>query len=86
LTLGASPSLVISAGVSIKSPSNSILVNLNLFIFMIVFVCQAIGGTINKKAEPTEGIILRQLGRLSLLRPVAFRPLLAKSLALSRII
>ena len=37
----------------------------------------------NKKAEPTKGIILRQLGRLGLLRPVAFRPLLTKGLALS---
>jgi hypothetical protein len=37
----------------------------------------------NKKAGLTKGIILRQLGRLGFLRPVAFRPLLAKSLALS---
>jgi hypothetical protein len=36
-----------------------------------------------KKAEHTKGIILRQLGRLGLLRPVAFRPLFAKGLALS---
>jgi hypothetical protein len=37
-----------------------------------------------QKAEFTKGIILRQLGRLGLLRPVAFRPPLAMGLALSR--
>ena len=37
----------------------------------------------NKKAELTKGIILRQLGSLGLLRPVAFRPLLMEGLALS---
>jgi hypothetical protein len=39
---------------------------------------------LNKKAGLTKGIILRQLGRLGLLRPVTFRPPLAKGLALSR--
>ena len=37
-----------------------------------------------QKAELTKGIIPRQLGHLCLLRPVAFRPPLAKGLALSR--
>lgn len=40
--------------------------------------------TDKKKAEITKGILLRQLGRLGLLRPVAFRPPLAKGLALSK--
>ena len=38
---------------------------------------------INKKGRAYWKFILQQLGRLDLLRPVAFRPLLAKSLALS---
>jgi hypothetical protein len=37
----------------------------------------------NKKPGLTKGIILRQLGSLGLLRPVAFRPLLTEGLALS---
>jgi hypothetical protein len=37
----------------------------------------------NKKTELTKGIILRQLGRLGLLRSAAFRPPLTKGLALS---
>ena len=37
---------------------------------------------INKKAELTKGIILRQLGRLGLIRPAAFRQFLIEGLAL----
>jgi hypothetical protein len=38
---------------------------------------------LNKKAELTKGFILRQLGHLGILRSAAFRPPLAKGLALS---
>jgi len=39
---------------------------------------------IKQKAELTKGILLRRLGHLCFLRPVAFRPPLTKGLALSR--
>ena len=38
----------------------------------------------NKKGRTYRRFILRQLGHLGLLRPAAFRPPLAKGLALSR--
>ncbi len=53
-------------------------------VYVLLF-CFAVDRMPNKKAELTKGIILRQLGRLGLLRPVAFRPPLAKGLALSGI-